>query len=128
MLKEASLLMWRVARIAAWSLAAAIVVLSLVPPFLRPETAVPHELEHFLIFVVTGAAFGLGYNVRLALLATELVSFAGAVEIAQLFVPGRHARLSDFVVDAMSICAGSISGSLARSALWIFNEVPKMPR
>jgi hypothetical protein len=41
-----------------------------------------------------------------ALLATRLVFFSGAVEIAQLFVPGRHARLSDFIVDALAITVG----------------------
>jgi VanZ family protein len=102
------------ARISAWSLAAAIVVLSLVPPQLRPETDLPHKLEHFLIFVATGAAFGLAYAVRPMLLTTWLVTFAGAVELAQLFAPGRHARFSDFLVDAVAICIGSIAGSLAK--------------
>lgn len=128
MLRKASLQILTVARIAAWSLAAAIVVLSLVPPSLRPETGVPHKLEHFLIFAATGAAFGLGYDLGLVLLATQLVSFAGAVEIAQLFVPGRHARLSDFIVDGVAICVGSIAGSLAKRILWIFDAAAKTPR
>jgi len=97
-------------RIAAWSLAATILVLSLVPPDLRPETGLPHKLEHLLIFAATGAAFGLGYDAKPGLLAIQLVIFAGAIEIAQLFVPGRHARLSDFLVDAVAVCAGSIAG------------------
>ena len=97
----------RVVRIVAWVLAAAILVLSLVPSVLRPETSIPHKLEHLLIFVATGVAFGIGYEARRGLLAIELVIFAGGVEIAQLFVPGRHARLSDFLVDAAGICAGS---------------------
>jgi VanZ family protein len=105
-----------VVRIVAWGLAATIVVLSLVPPDLRPETGVPHKLEHFLIFAATGAAFGLGYEARRGRLAIQLVIFAGVVEIAQLFAPGRHARLSDFLVDAVAICAGSIAGSLAKEA------------
>ena len=44
-----------VVRIVAWSLAATIVVLSLVPSELRPETGFPHILEHFFIFAATGA-------------------------------------------------------------------------
>jgi VanZ family protein len=104
-----------VVRIAAWSLAATILVLSLVPSDLRPETGLPHKLEHLLIFAATGAAFGLGYEVKRGLLVIQLVIFAGAVEIAQLFVPGRHARLSDFLVDAVAICAGSIAGSWAKA-------------
>ena len=107
-------------RIVAWSLAATIVVLSLVPSELRPETSVPHVLEHFLIFVATGAAFGLGYDASRGRLAIQLVIFVGAVEIAQLFTSSRHARLSDFLVDAVAISGGSIAGSLAKARMqWI---------
>ena len=106
--------MQQVVRIVAWILAVTIVVLSLVPSELRPETAVPHILEHFLIFAATGAAFGLGYEARPGPLAIQLLIFAGAVEIAQLLAPHRHARLSDFLVDAVAISAGSIAGSLAK--------------
>lgn len=101
-------------RIVAWSLAATIVALSLVPSKLRPETGVPHIFEHCLIFVLTGAAFGLGYEARRGALAIQLVIFASVVEIAQLFAPGRHARLSDFLVDAVAIFAGTVAGSLAK--------------
>jgi VanZ family protein len=98
--------MLKAARILAWLLASAIVVLSLVPPWLRPETGAPHDLEHFAIFAATGVAFGLGYGRRYGLVAIELVIFAGAIELAQFFAPGRHARLSDFIVDASAACIG----------------------
>ena len=94
------------ARIAGWFLAAAIVVLSLVPADLRPETDLPHNVEHFGIFCATGLAFAVGYNLRRDLLAALLVAFAAGVEIAQLFAPGRHSRLSDFVVDALALLMG----------------------
>jgi VanZ family protein len=100
------------ARLTAWGLAIAIVVLSLVPPSLRPETGAPHDVEHFLIYYGAALAFALGYEVRYTLLAALLVAFSGAVELAQLLVPGRHARLSDFVVDALSMCAGVITARL----------------
>jgi len=93
-------------RIASWLLAIAIVVLSVVPPSLRPESDVPHDLEHFAIFVASGIAFGIGYSRRPGLVAIWLVIFAGAVELAQLAIPGRHARLSDFIVDALAACIG----------------------
>jgi VanZ family protein len=98
-----------VAKIASWTLAAAIIILSVVPPSLRPETGVPHELEHFLIYAITGFAFGIAYELQYAALAILLALFAGSVEIAQLFIPGRHARLSDFIVDAIAMCAGAIA-------------------
>jgi VanZ family protein len=100
------------ARIVALGLATTIVVLSVVPPTLRPETGLPHGLEHFAIYWVTGVAFALGYEVKPGLLATLLVFFSGVVEIAQLFVPGRHARLSDLIVDALAITVGAMTVSL----------------
>jgi hypothetical protein len=54
----------KTARIAAWLLTAAIVILSLVPPSLRPETGAPHSVEHFTIYAAAGFAFGLGYKHR----------------------------------------------------------------
>ena len=102
----------KAARIAAWSLAAAIVVLSLAPPALRPETIAPHGLEHLIIYAATGFAFGLGYKRKHGLLAILLVIFSSFIEIAQLFVPGRHARLSDFIIDAVAVCIGLVMSSL----------------
>jgi VanZ family protein len=102
------------ARIVAWSLVAAIVVLSVVPPAFRPVTAAPHGFEHFLIYWAAGLAFGLGYERKHGLLAILLFIFCGSVEVVQLFVPGRHARLSDFIVDAGAMWTGLIGVSLFR--------------
>lgn len=101
-------------RITAWCLAAAIVVLSLVPPELRPETDLPHAVEHLSIYATTGFVFSLGYARKDVLLAILLVIFSGIVELAQLLVPGRHARLSDFIIDAFAMSAGVAIVSVAR--------------
>jgi VanZ family protein len=93
-------------RAAAWLLALAIVVLSLSPPSLRPITALGHGFEHVLIFLITGTAFGFGYPGRVQFLATALVAFAATIEVAQNWVPGRHARASDFLLDAGASCVG----------------------
>jgi hypothetical protein len=105
-----------VARITTWVLATVIVVLSLVPPGGRPETGAPHALEHFAIFWATGFAAGVGWQRRQALVGFCLVLFAGFVEIAQLFVPGRHARWSDFTVDALAAIIGLALTALPRLA------------
>ena len=103
---ESKLSIVRIARIAAWCLALAIIVLSVVPAGLRPETAAPHDVEHFGIFFAAGLAFAVGYEHRHSLLAILFVLYAAAIETVQLFIPGRHARLSDFIVDAVAMCAG----------------------
>jgi VanZ family protein len=104
-------------RTAAWLMAAAIVVLSLVPPVYRPTTAAPHDIEHLAIFVATGLAFGLGYRCRHLYQAMGLIVFAGAIEFAQIWDPGRHARIVDFIVDATSACVGTLIAWLVLRAL-----------
>jgi VanZ family protein len=97
-------------RVAAWTLALVVALLSVVPPDLRPVTDTPHDFEHFAIFFATGLAFGFGYSRRPFMVAATLMLFAGMVEMAQVFVPDRHARLSDFIVDALAVCAGAVLG------------------
>lgn len=96
----------RLFQIVGWLCVLAIVALSVVAPRWRPVTFVPHNLEHAAIFAVTGFVLGLGYPGRLPWRMAMLVVFAAVIELAQLFVPGRHARLIDFVVDAFGACAG----------------------
>ena len=92
-------------QIVAWLTLAAIGVLSLSSPSFRP-TILPHNLEHAAIFALAGCAVALGYPRRSALQMGALVLFAGGIEIAQLYAPGRHARLIDFVVDGAAACIG----------------------
>ena len=100
-------------RFGGWLLALLITALSLVPPDFRLESGTPHHFEHFAIFFATGAAFGLGYSSDRRLPAVALVLFAGAIEFAQIFTLGRHARLSDFFVDALAACIGVALSALA---------------
>jgi VanZ family protein len=100
---------WQVRRIfqtAAWLLLLAIAVLTLAPPWYRPVTHIHHTLEHLAIFVATGLAFGLGYSAPYLYRLIPLIGFTAAVEIAQLWVPGRHARLSDFLINVLGVSIG----------------------
>jgi VanZ family protein len=89
-----------------WFLTLAIVVLSLVPPSLRPVTPLPHKGEHFAIFMIWGLAFAAGYRINIVYQLVCAVLFTGAIEFAQYWVPGRHARISDLVVDTGAACFG----------------------
>lgn len=103
----------RLSRALAWASIAAILVLSVVPAQMRPVTSLPHDLEHFGIFVLCGLGFGVGYHKAAIVEGLALVTFAGAIEILQLFSSGRHARLTDFAVDAIASCVGVLAGSVA---------------
>jgi VanZ family protein len=93
-------------KVGAWFLLLAIIVLSVVPPNYRPITPAPHVVEHWTIFFLTGLAFGLGYPRRHSAQSLALIAFSAGIELIQLAVPGRHARLGDFVVDALSVSIG----------------------
>jgi VanZ family protein len=96
----------RLFQLAGWACVIAIATLSLVAPSLRPVTALPHDLEHAAIFAITGFMLGLGYPNRTQFQMSALIVFAAVIELAQLYAPGRHARVIDFAVDALAACAG----------------------
>jgi cell shape-determining protein MreD len=93
-------------RIIAWLLTAAVAFATLGPPQYRPHSGLGHDGEHALAFVLVGFAFGLAYSRRRLLAAVVAVLLIGALELLQLWMPGRHATLEDFVVDALAACVG----------------------
>ena len=93
-------------RLFAWLLAAAITFATLGPPEYRPHAHITHDGEHALAFVLLGLAFALAYPRQRVLAAGISVVLIGILELMQLFVPGRHARLEDFVVDALTALVG----------------------
>jgi VanZ family protein len=103
--------------VAAWAAASAIVVLTVVPPSLRPTTEAPHDVEHASAFLLAGALFGLAYARREWTLSIGAVVFCAMVEVLQLYVPGRHARWIDFVVDTVATVFGIFVGSLGSRVL-----------
>lgn len=93
-------------RLIAWGLAVAVSFATLGPPRFRPHAHLSQNGEHALAFILMGLAFGLAYRYGRLRIALAAVALTGALEFLQFWVPGRHARLSDFVVDALAVCAG----------------------
>jgi VanZ family protein len=98
-------------RIIAWLLTAAVTFATLGPARLRPHSDLGQDGEHALAFVLVGLAFGLAYPRRRMLTAAAAVILIGVLEMLQLWMPGRHARLEDFIVDALAACAGIAAAS-----------------
>lgn len=120
--------MRRAARVGGWLLLAVIAFLSLSPPSYRPVTVLGHNLEHFAVHLLLGVVFGVGYAKRQWLLALVLVGLMGLIEFAQRFVPGRHARLKDLLIDAGAVCLGfalAWVGTVIRSALLSPSQTPE---
>lgn len=95
-------------RLIAWGLVAAIAFAMLGPASQRPQLNAGQNIEHALAFVPLGLAFGLAYTRHRWLTAAGVIGFTGLIELLQLLVPGRHARLSDFVVDAIAAALGLV--------------------
>jgi VanZ family protein len=93
-------------RLIAWLLAAAVTFATLGPPLYRPHSNLGQDGEHALAFVLIGIAFGLAYPGHRLLTAGISMVMIGVLELLQIFVPGRHARLEDFIVDAAAACDG----------------------
>jgi VanZ family protein len=93
-------------RLFAWLLAAAVTFATLGPPRYRPHSNLGQDGEHAFAFILVGMAFGLAYPKHRLLTSALAVVMIGIIELLQLWVPGRHARIEDFLVDALTACLG----------------------
>ena len=92
------------ARVLSWIGIAAIVILTVVPAIDRPETVFGPRLEHLAAFALVAGAFAAGYRFSLARLLLLALVFCGGIELLQIPLPTRHARLRDFVLDLIASC------------------------
>jgi VanZ family protein len=106
-----------IVRIWAWLLAVAVTFATLGPAQFRPHAnAVGHAGEHALAFVLVGLAFGVAYPRHRPMAAGASVILIGILELLQFLAPGRHARMEDFVVDAVTALVGfAIAGAIGWS-------------
>jgi VanZ family protein len=104
--------MTTILRILAWLLAAAATFATLGPPRFRPHSHLGHDGEHALAFILIGLAFGLAYPRHRWLVTAIAVVGTAAIEVLQVWVPGRHATLEDFAVDALAACAGLAAAAI----------------
>jgi len=96
-----------------------VTVLSLLPQAVMPKVGISDKLSHFIAYTAI-AAFGLlGYRTAVLRIAIGVIGLGGAIEIAQIFVPGRSADIVDFVVDVVGVAAGLV---LARALLRLWTK------
>jgi VanZ family protein len=108
----------KIIRVTAWALLATAIVLTVIPAQFRPVTGAPSPVEHFAMFFLIGSALALGYSRSDYPLCGAAIAFAGSLELLQLVVPTRHARLSDFLIDGLAAVIGiALSGLIDRSKL-----------
>jgi VanZ family protein len=100
-------------RLVSLALFAVIALMTLGPVGGRPHTHLSPDFDRFAAYALLGSFYALAYpRWRLWILAVCLVAAAGALEWAQLYVPGRDAGLSDFVFKAVGAIIGLLAGRL----------------
>jgi glycopeptide antibiotics resistance protein len=100
----------RLLRLLAWALLLGIVFVTLSPIGLRPETGASPRLERFAAFFILSAAFTLAYPHRLVRVLLLVAAAAIGLELLQLIVPTRDARLSDMLVKLLGGGVGATVG------------------
>jgi VanZ family protein len=96
-------------RLFAWGLAAAIAFATLGPAEQRPHSNLGQNGEHALAFVLLGLVFGLAHTRNRLHTAAFVIAYTGVIELLQFWAPGRHARLEDFLVDALAASLGLVA-------------------
>jgi len=106
-----SMLSEKILRFVGWLGVAAIGVLSTLPGDARPHLGsdLPGQVEHLLAYFMTSCVLALGYRKRehATPIILGLMAYAGLLEVAQLWIPGRMSRLIDFVASALGVLAGT---------------------
>jgi VanZ family protein len=104
----------RVSHLIGWVGVIAIIVLSLLPGGTRPRMHLftITQWEHFAAYIVTAALLAQGRTNRAHyfLIGLFLSALAAVLEVGQIWVPGRDAKLSDWVAGA--------SGAWTGVAIW----------
>jgi VanZ family protein len=106
------------ARVCGYFGVAAIAVLSLVPGSGRPHLMAVSQIEHVIAYCATAMMLALGHPGRRAppAIVGLLTVYAALLEVAQLFVPGRTARLIDVAAGALGTAIGIGLALLLRRA------------
>ncbi|GEP09637.1 hypothetical protein [Methylobacterium gnaphalii] len=105
--------MHKLARLMAWMLVAALVIVTLAPIGLRPVIVDNANLERALAYALLGFLFAVGYPRHRLLALAVGVAVAAGLEVGQVFTASRHGRVPDFLVKAMA-------AGLGVAAAWIF--------
>jgi VanZ family protein len=103
-------------------IAAVLLVVTILPAAERPVTGLQHDFEHFAAFALVGILFAASFEIRTSLLLLAGVAYTLMLECLQIPLPTRHARVEDFIVDAIAICLGIVLVRLGRSCVQRFQS------
>jgi hypothetical protein len=82
---------------------------ALLPGDIVIRSELPAKLEHFIAYSGSAVMCGFAFSRKDHVIGRYLllVLWAGGLEAAQTFSPGRHASMSDFAVSTLGIVSGA---------------------
>jgi VanZ family protein len=95
-------------RVAGAVVVCLIVLLSIIPGNIQIRTGAPKTVEHLAAYLLSGLILmqAFGSCRRAAIVIALLVVLAGALEILQLWVPGRTFALADWEASSLGAMIG----------------------
>lgn len=106
---------WRnVPRLLPWLALALIAFATLASPGMRPRIEGIVQFERFAAFFVLGLLFAAFYPRRIRTVLAIVILIAIGLELLQLLMPSRHARLSDLLVKIVGGASGVAVRYLAK--------------
>jgi hypothetical protein len=108
----------KIAKFAAWVTIAFIIYATLVPIGLRPTLGpISPNYERFVAYAIASVAIGLAYPRRPIRVATMVIALVVVLEVAQLAIPGRDARVGDALIKALGALAGIGAAALGNQRM-----------
>ena len=106
-------------RIAAWLMLIAILVVTIVPIGMRPQSGLGPEPERVAAFLVLGLLFSLAYDRNLLLTLSLVVAAGLGIEALQMFSPTRHPAVDDAMIKAIAGIVGVLAGLVITKKGWL---------
>jgi len=94
-------------------------ILALLPADLMRRTALGGHAEHVIAYLGTAILMGLAFprGPQLTVQCVLLTMYASALEVGQLYSPGRHASFQDLAFSAAGIVIGGVLLGIARTRM-----------
>jgi VanZ family protein len=110
-------------RFVAWACCIGIAVGSWTPGLYIIRTGFDKRFEHTAAYLIAGIAVLLAYPLRSPWsMAALLSAYAGVLELGQMYVPGRHATLLDWLASSSGVVCVWLPVFFCRSRTRALND------
>jgi hypothetical protein len=109
--------MVKLSRLGAWLAVVSIIILSVVPRYMRPAILGNDYAEHFTAYFIAGGLFAIGYQLSMLASGAFLAISAGSLEFVQLWIPGRIASAREFAVGVIGAWVGLLVTVVVRKRI-----------